>query len=176
MKNVSILVVTALMSMNTFASELKDCEKKIAEILNQVNTSKINLIEDGKTNERVDSYHMSPSLDCGVELTSRGQLTVSMFKPSSTDRKKFETIILNGNDPTYTDGRVKALVSCSIENNTVIYTTKVPVLTDGVKSPYAVEKLTIKQEDSSIQVSLRATVTPIHKVFRSITDCTLEVK
>ncbi|HXH75219.1 MAG TPA: hypothetical protein VNJ08_09660 [Bacteriovoracaceae bacterium] len=117
---------------------------------------------------------MSLHNNCGVELVEEnGQLTVTMFKPSSLAPKKFETIILNGNDPTYTNGRVKAKVSCSMDENSVVYITKVPVLTDGMKTPYAIEKLTIRQDEKGLKVTLRAGLTPIHSVYRSITDCML---
>ncbi len=168
-----LLLLTS--STSAIASELKDCEQKIKKMLDQVHTS---FVIVSKTN-RIDLYHMSKDRLCGVELTDKF-LTVAKFKDATPadepmlTTKKFETIILNGEDPTFTDGRVKAIVTCEMDENSVIYTTKVPVLTDGSKSPYAVEKLTMKQDQNGIQVSLRSSLTPIQSVFRSITDCVIQ--
>jgi hypothetical protein len=133
---------------------------------------------------RVDTYHMSSDNLCGVELTDDGILTVTQFKvlddesdarPPFRQVKKFESIVLNGADPTRSGGRVKSKVHCSLTDDTVTYVTKVPVLTDGVRSPWVIEELRLKVEDSVLAVSLRASVTPIDRVFRSITACDLEL-
>ncbi len=158
------------------ASELRDCEKKIHEWLSVNPASSIQVIEKGELNPRIDQYRLNEKRNCGIEIAG-AFLTISMFKPSAaTETKletvKFETIVLNGNDPTFSQGRVKAQVSCKMTENHIEYITRVPVLTDGIKSPFAVEKLTLDKDDKTLKVGLRATVTPIQKVFRSITDCT----
>ena len=167
-------LILALLPTIVSASELKDCEKKIAELIRQVKPVSLSVAPE----KRVDQYHLGKDQLCGVELLDH-MLTVTMFKEPKTPENvsvnaaKFETIILNENDPTFTGGRVKALVSCEISDDTVSYTTKVPVLTDGVKSPWAIEELKIKKESGEIHISLRASLIPIQKVFRSITECTL---
>ena len=164
----------ALLPTIVSASELKDCEKKIAELLRQVKTTSLSVAPE----KRVDQYHLGKDQLCGVELLDH-MLTITMFKEPKTpeslsvDAAKFETIILNESDPTFTGGRVKALVSCEINDDSVSYTTKVPVLTDGVKSPWAIEELSITKDNGELHVSLRASLIPIQKVFRSVTACTL---
>jgi hypothetical protein len=179
-------MILGMCSQSVFASELGDCEKKIKEMLGEVKNSKVLIVEKYENgaaviNPRVDSYHMSADSSCGVEVANGTILTISKFKEALTlvnnvpamERKKFETIMLNGNDPTFTQERVKAIVSCKMDENSVEYVTKVPVLTDGVKSPWAIEKLNISKVNGELNISLRASVTPISKIFRSITDCKL---
>ena len=170
------LFLLALLPTLSFAHDLRDCEKKISDLINQVKTTTLKV----DAQQRVDQYHLGVDQLCGIELTEH-MLTVTKFKSPklpgelSVEAEKFETIMLNGNDPTFSGGRVKAQVSCEISGNNILYTTKVPVLTDGVKSPFVIEELSISQESDTVRVSLRASLTPVKKVFRSITDCTLSL-
>lgn len=168
MKSLCLLII-GMMSLSAMGSELKDCEAKISKMIKQIKTQELKVFSN-----RSDTYHMGHDNLCGVELTEKF-LTVTMFKEDNII-KKFETIILNGNDPTFTQGRVQAKVSCHMDENSVVYETRVPVLTDGIKSPYAIEKLVVRQNDQELYVSLRASVTPINGVFKSITDCYLSVE
>ncbi len=189
MKKLITLSLMALISQNISAQTLEECEVKITRMLSQVKTQKVRILalnEDGidPLSARVDNYHMSENNLCGVELVKKtGLLTVTKFKSLKDDSEipfrdvvKFESIMLNGSDPTRSNGRIKSKVSCSISENTVRYVTKVPVLTDGIRSPWAIEELTVSLKDKKVNFSLRASLLPINKVFRSITDCEMTLE
>lgn len=190
MNNKILVGLVCLFSQTLYAQTLQECETKITGLLSQVKTQQLRVLalnEDGTppSKARVDTYHMSADNLCGVEFVKEtGLLTVTKFKELEThdfdlqfrDIVKFESISLNGSDPTRTNGRVKAKVECSMTKNSVRYVTKVPVLTDGVRTPWVIEELNVKFNDNIVNFSLRATVTPVNKVFRSITDCALAVE
>ncbi len=172
----------ALTITPAFAASLQDCEEKIVELLAAHPTTDVRLVEGGQALARVDSFHLKADKSCGVELAENAQgkfLTVSLFHPAAPgagnalEQKKFETIILNGDDPTFTDRRVKAVVNCSMTADSVEYVTRVPVLTDGVRTPWVIERLNIRKSAAGLNVRLRASVTPINGVFRSISACNL---
>lgn len=189
MKKSIALLVLSLLSQVASAQSLAECEAKIGELLSKVKTQELRVLAlndvTSTDQARVDTYHMSNNTLCGVELLEEtGLLTVTKFKPLADvssaipfrEVVKFESIMLNGSDPTRSNGRIKSKVSCSMTENSIRYVTKVPVLTDGVKSPWAIEELNVSLTGNTLYFHLRASVTPIHKIFRSITDCKLTVE
>lgn len=179
-----------LFSHRLSAQSLDECEARIFDLLSQVKTQEVRVLalnKDGidPAEARLDTYHMSSNTLCGVELIKEsGLLTVTKFKglneidsdKISRDVVKFESIVLNGSDPTRSNGRIKSKVSCSMTESSVRYITRVPILTDGIRSPWAIEELTVIVTGNNINFSLRASISPINKVFRSITDCKLTVE
>src|SRR4051794_29047761 len=83
----AIVAFTAL--QNASASDLKECQAKIATILANVKTESAKGPASAPATEQ---YHLSSDKSCGVEyLGDSAQLTVTRF---GEDRlKKFETIL-----------------------------------------------------------------------------------
>jgi|GEM_PF-7013822 len=183
-----LLVSMSLQASNDLESspeKLKACEDKISELLAQIPSQEVKVLPlnlENSKEARSDVYHLSSDHLCGIEfLKENGLLTVTQFKPKQNEDiyrnvVKFESIFLNGNDPTRTNGRIKGKAFCKISGDTIKYVTKVPVLTDGVKSPWALEELTFKLSANVLDVKLRASLVPIHRAFRSITACKFDLE
>jgi hypothetical protein len=154
-----LLLLAPLMVLNpAHASDLAECRAKIAEMISATPAS-----ENKGPTGNLDQYHMSKDQNCGIELTDEGYFTVNRIA-----KPKFETIILNHAELSAKD-RVKAESTCTITEDAVYYTTRLPIFSDGVKSPFQVKKLAVTRNGSQVTVKLTSKIL----VLSSPIICTL---
>jgi hypothetical protein len=147
------------------ASDLKECQAKIASMLANV---KPTTTKGPAGNAAAEQYRMSADQSCGVEyLADTAQLTVTRF--SAGELKKFETILLNEAELT-TGGRVRATLTCEIDGDSVIYQTRLPIFSDGVRTPFQKKTLKVSLEDKTVWVQLESRLS----LLASKINCSME--
>lgn len=167
MQNKALLSVIAALALlpSAQASDLKECQARIASILSNV---KAQTMKGPAGEAAAEQYRMSADRSCGVEyLADAAQLTVTRF--GEEELKKFETILLSEAELT-TGGRVRATLECEIDGDTVTYVTRLPILSDGVRTPFQKKTLTVSLEDRTVTVKLEARLS----LLVSKIDCSMD--
>ncbi len=174
---------------NAHATDLKACEDKIAELLAPYEQTLTKTTVNGYVRET--NYKLNAEKTCGVEfIQNKGFLTITDFSTAKPNKKpkntatfnaesteyavgKFETITLNQNDPTYTENRVQAIVTCdATEDNgdvQLTYTAKIPVYADGVRSQFKTVKLSMNKTGAALKLKMSA----VGVIFKSTIECEL---
>lgn len=165
------LLALSFVSLTASASEPAACRAKIVELL----APHAPQAAKGPAGAG-EQYRLSADKSCGVEyVADKAHLTITRFagagdeKSAEAGLKKFETMLLDETELS-SGGRVRSQVECEIQGDSVIYKTKLPIFSDGVRTPFQEKWLEVtRNDDGSLYVFIESRIT----VLRSKIDCTL---
>ncbi len=161
----SLFTLLTLSAPYSAHADVQECTQKLTRLFAKLPVTQ-NLGPNGK-----GDYHLSQDKKCGVEWSEHlGYFTVTRFAGDTL--AKFETIILNEQELT-AGGRVRATLECVADDEeTMTFTTKLPIFSDGVKTPLQTKTLSVKQAGKRLEVSLKSKIS----VLSSPITCAFEIQ